>query len=347
MPSEARFTLRLRLEDVVALAFFLINFLMRLIFRGLERRNLSPADVLIIIPAVALVLAKELVHYFVAGKTHALEYSATSGAFARHYWGIVRDWLPFFFILLMYYSLWGDSTQILITQDRDAALIALDQKLFGFQASLALQRIVSRPLTAYMDTAYFFHLLNIPIVACFIYLKRTRRQFREMMSGLMVVCFFGLLGYLLVPAIGPMYTLRDRYTVPLDQSIPVFNHQVEFMDFARIKRDVFPSMHVAISFLLWLYAYRNSRRLFWVLSPFILSLWVSTVYLRYHYLIDVAAGLILAPLCYWLANFLFARFAKVPLHLALPATWAAHLPGLRRLGLETPQPERIKPRSQG
>jgi membrane-associated phospholipid phosphatase len=119
--------------------------------------------------------------------------------------------------------------------------------------------------------------------------------------------------------------------VPLDQSIPIFNRQVEFMDFARIQRDVFPSMHVAISFVVWLYAYRNSRRLFWIISPLILSLWVSTVYLRYHYLIDVLAGLALAPLCYWLSNFLFARFEEIPLHVALPAGWAERIPWLGRM----------------
>ena len=61
----------------------------------------------------------------------------------------------------------------------------------------------------------------------------------------MVVSFLGLLGYLLVPAIGPMYTLRNQYTVPLHQSIWMFNREVDFMDFARIRRDVFPSLHVA------------------------------------------------------------------------------------------------------
>ena len=48
MPNDHRLTVRLRLEDTVALVFFLINFSMRVIFRGLERRNVSPADVLVI-----------------------------------------------------------------------------------------------------------------------------------------------------------------------------------------------------------------------------------------------------------------------------------------------------------
>lgn len=334
MPSNPSPTIRLRLEDVIALAFFLINLGMRLVFRGLERHSLSPADVLIIIPAVALLMAKELVHYFWAGREHTHPSSDSPWQFARPYWEIVRDWFPFFIILLMYYSLWGDSTRLLTTHDRDSMLIAVDQRLFGFQASVAMQRLISPPLTAWMDFAYFYHVLNIPIVACFIYLMRPRRRFREAMTGLIVVCFFGFLGYLAVPAIGPMYTLRTQYTLSLDTPLALFNRQVEFMDFARIQRDVFPSMHVAISFVMWLYAYRNSRRLFWILSPLILSLWVSTVYLRYHYLIDVVAGMILAPLCYWLSNFLFAHLEEIPIRMTLPVSWGQRLPRLR-----APRPE--------
>jgi len=344
MSSNGPLTIRLRLEDVIALAFFLINLAMRLAFRGLEHHTLSPADVLIIIPAVALLMAKELVHYFWAGREDLHASSEAPWGFARPYWEIVRDWFPFFIILLMYYSLWGDSTRLLITHDRDNELIALDRKLFGFQASLALQRFITPSLTAWMDFSYFYHILNIPVVACFIYLRRPRRQFREAMTGLIVVCFFGFLGYLAVPAIGPMYTLRDQYTVPLDTSLALFNRQVEFMDYARILRDVFPSMHVAISFLMWLYAYRNSKRLFWLLSPLVLSLWVSTLYLRYHYLIDVVAGLILAPLCYGLSNFLFARFQEVPLRIALPAAWRQRLPLPRASEPEMDATEKLQER---
>src|SRR5208337_444080 len=94
---------------------------------------------------------------------------------------------------------------------------------------------------------------------------------------------------------------------------------------ARIHRDVFPSMHVAISFLVWLYALRNSRPLFWILSPRILSLWVSTIYLRYHYLVDVVAGLLLAPASFLLANWLFGRFGNLALPIPIPAPWADSL----------------------
>jgi membrane-associated phospholipid phosphatase len=325
MLSDGRVVFRLRLEDLVALTFFLITFAIRMLVQGFRQVEVSPADVLVIIPAVTLLIAKEIVHYFVVSRKADTSERSGVREFVHPYWEIVRDWFPFLVILMMYYSLWGDATHLLVTRDRDAELIALDQRLFGLQASVALQRIVSPPLTSWMEFAYAFHILNIPIVACFVYIRRSRYRFREMMSGVLVITFFGLLGYLLVPAIGPVYTLRDQFTVALSQPLGMVNRQIDFMDFARIKRDVFPSLHAGISFVVWLYAYRNSRRLFWILAPLVLSLWVSTVYLRYHYLIDVVAGLALAPLCFLLANWLFKHFGEVPISLALPRAWAVAL----------------------
>src|SRR6266513_4512665 len=75
-----QFTLHLRLEDLVALVFFLLTLAMKILFRELRRENVGPADVLIIIPAVSLLLAKELVHYFVAGRREPAAPAATEGS---------------------------------------------------------------------------------------------------------------------------------------------------------------------------------------------------------------------------------------------------------------------------
>ena len=325
MANNRRLIFHPRLEDLVALAFFVLSLGYHAVFRGAAHTSLSPADVLIIIPAMSLLLAKELIHYFVAGKQESPAASLDPRAFIRPYWEIIRDWFPFLVILLMYYSLWGDATHLLVKHDCDTALTALDQRLFGFQASVAIQRFITPKRTAWMEFAYFYHVLNIPLVGCFVYLWRPRARFREMMTGLMVVTFLGLIGYVLVPAIGPLYSMHQVYTVPLSQPIAIFNQQMAFMDLARIHRDVFPSMHVAISFLVWLYAWRNSRALFWALSPLVLSLWVSTIYLRYHYLIDVVAGLLLAPASFLLANWLFRRFKDLAITVPVPAEWAKKL----------------------
>ena len=64
----ARWVLRLRLEDLIALTFFLFTLALHVIVGGWRDAATNPADVLIIIPAMTLLLAKELVQYFVAPK---------------------------------------------------------------------------------------------------------------------------------------------------------------------------------------------------------------------------------------------------------------------------------------
>lgn len=325
MPNDGRVILRVRLEDAVALLFFFFYLALVVLFREFRGSITDPVSIMVVVPAVCLLLVKELVHYFVAGKEMRLDSPEGIWEFVRPYWSILHDWLPFFMLLFMYFSLWGNATHLVITHDRDPDLIAWDQRLFGFQASVALQRIVSPALTAWMEFAYSFHLPNIPIVACFLYIWRPRKRFREMVSGVLLVTAFGLMGYLLVPGVGPMYSLRDQFTVPLSQPFTLLSQQTDFVNFARVQRDVFPSLHVGISFVVWMYAYRNSKRLFWILSPFILSLWVSTVYLRYHYLVDVVAGLILAPLCFLLSNWLFMRYSEIKFPVWLPQAWAERI----------------------
>ncbi|HUY15435.1 MAG TPA: phosphatase PAP2 family protein [Terriglobia bacterium] len=321
MANNRRIRLNFRLEDAAALAFFIVFLAVEIIFSEVRGEGAKPADVLVIVPAVALLLAKEVIHYFVAGEETRVESTEDIRKFVRPYWNILRDWFPFLIILMMYYSLWGAATHLLVTHDRDAALLAWDRRLFGCEPSVALQHVISPLLTAWMEFAYSFHLYNIPIVACFIYICRPRQRFREMMFGLVLITLLGLIGYILVPAVGPLYALRNQYTVPLTQPLAIFSRQIDFMDYARISRDVFPSLHVGISFVVWLYAWRNSKALFWILSPFILSLWFSTVYLRYHYLIDCVVGFILAPLAYFVANWLFARFGEVSVTIPFPNRW--------------------------
>jgi len=299
-----------RLEDAIALTFFLFYLGVLCLLGWQGAHSVGPATQMVLVGVIGLFL-KEVFQQACSRQKYRVGDAGQWKEFAHPYWQIIRDWSPFLIILVMYYSLYGDATHLLVHHDRDAFLIGLDQKLFGFQASVALQRFISPALTSWMKFSYGMHLLYIPLVAGILYARRPHDRFRNMMCGLVMVCLFGFLGYLFVPAVGPMFSLQSQYTVPLIQHSALIGQQAAFMDFARIQRDAFPSMHVAISFLVWLYAAWNSRRLGWLLSPLIVSLWVSTVYLRYHYLTDCVAGLILAPLCFLLANWLFARFNEI------------------------------------
>ena len=57
-------------------------------------------------------------------------------------------------------------------------------------------------------------------------------------------------------------------------------------------------------------AWRFTRGLFVILLPLVLGLWVSTIYLRHHFVVDLLAGFALAPLAYVLAPKLDAWWAE-------------------------------------
>jgi membrane-associated phospholipid phosphatase len=62
---------------------------------------------------------------------------------------------------------------------------------------------------------------------------------------------------------------------------------------ARVPRDCFPSLHTANTFLVMLLVWRQARKLAWLYIPLGSSCIAATIYLRYHYTIDVMAGLVL------------------------------------------------------
>jgi membrane-associated phospholipid phosphatase len=66
-------------------------------------------------------------------------------------------------------------------------------------------------------------------------------------------------------------------------------------------RAAFPSLHAAVSLVAMIYAWRFLRTWFWILLPFCLGLWISTIYLRHHFVVDLIAGWALAPVAVWVA----------------------------------------------
>jgi membrane-associated phospholipid phosphatase len=63
-----------------------------------------------------------------------------------------------------------------------------------------------------------------------------------------------------------------------------------------------PSSHVAVTMVVFVFAYKYSRRLFYFLGPLILSLFIGTVWGRFHYLSDVIAGILVGLLSLYLAK---------------------------------------------
>jgi membrane-associated phospholipid phosphatase len=78
-----------------------------------------------------------------------------------------------------------------------------------------------------------------------------------------------------------------------------------------VTRDAFPSGHVDITVLTMLLAFKFKARIRWVILVLGLSLIFSTVYLRYHYVIDVIGGALFAIVTLYTWEFVESKVMRV------------------------------------
>jgi len=159
-----------------------------------------------------------------------------------------------------------------------------------------------------MSFAYGSYYFLPVVLALTLYLWNPKEDFDEAMFVLLFGYYISFIGYVLFPAIGPRYTLIPFQSVPLEASF--------LTDFVRDilnamehnKRDCMPSGHTQIALMLLYLSWRYKKILFCVLFPLVCGLILSTVYLRYHYVIDLMAGTALAILCVLVAPRLYKRW---------------------------------------
>ena len=202
---------------------------------------------------------------------------------------------PILFIILIYESL-GDLIHYL-HPDIDQRLIQIDFSIFGVHPTLWMQKWIVPWLTDLLSLAYISYYFIPVVLVAVLYLKPRRLEFDESIFILAFGYYVSFIGYILFPAIGPRYTMAHLYSVPLEGSF--------ITDFVRDilnalehnKRDCMPSGHTEIVLIILYLAHRYEKLLFYIFFPIICGLIFSTVYLRYHYVIDLFAGASIAIGC--------------------------------------------------
>jgi membrane-associated phospholipid phosphatase len=200
----------------------------------------------------------------------------------------------------------------------DAWLEQIDRLGIGTNLSLRLQPLVHPALTEFFSFCYllFFPYLLFSMIYYFCGEVELLKKF---VIGLFTIYGIGFLGYSLVPAAGPCLAMTGQFTVPLDGwRITKWNAAVVAGGSNGV--DVFPSLHCAISSFLLFFDRRHRPWRFRLYLVPAAGLWLSTIYLRYHYFIDVLCGFALAAFGLWLAR----RYPRNPAcGLPLPAARAA------------------------
>ena len=230
------------------------------------------------------------------------------------------DFLRHFYPILLYAPLYreiGELNQVFIPGYLDGFFIRLENQLFGCQPSiLFMEKLPYLPVSELFYMSYFSYYLMIAGVGLVLYTQDKRRfwHYVSLVSFVFYVCY---VIYIFLPVVGPRlfyapvpgFDQRQFSFYPLAfpaavQGGPFFQVMKLIYDYVETSGAAFPSSHVAIAICTLCFSWRFIPKIRWIHLVVVVLLWASTVFYRYHYVVDVFAGAltgaILIPLGKWL-----------------------------------------------
>jgi membrane-associated phospholipid phosphatase len=211
--------------------------------------------------------------------------------------------LPLATILVFYFNL-RPILPIINPATYDDALYRLDLAIFGLEPTLAIERFSTPRVVewfAFFYYSYFFFIASFIFVMIFTCDRDDRLA--SFATGLLLIVGVGHYVYTLVPGFGPYAYLAHEYRAPLEGGTFYFM-VLDTVSKAGPMRDIFPSLHTALPSFLCLFAWRHfphRPRVAAVATIFAANIILATVVLRWHYAVDVLAGLLLAVTAFMLA----------------------------------------------
>ncbi|MEO6325541.1 MAG: phosphatase PAP2 family protein [Thermoanaerobaculia bacterium] len=227
---------------------------------------------------------------------------------------IVQDFYIAAAVVVIFDSL-GPLIRAVNPRDKDAWLIAFDRALFGFDPTVALARFATPLLSDVLTFCYALYYFHPIILGGLLYADDRRagrtgqdRTFRRFAFVIVAVFYVSYVGYFLMPAIGPRFTIPHAAPLPRGMVAESIDRTLNFLE--RNKRDCFPSGHTMVVTAVLLEGARRSRKTFLGFLPFAIGLVAATVYGRYHYVADVLAGALLAVVTVPAASWLLAKLDR-------------------------------------
>lgn len=196
------------------------------------------------------------------------------------------------------FSLFKAIRQYWIATPADAALFELDRTLWGGislpEHFFRLERIW---LSELLSGAYFCFYFVVLLPVIWFSIRRREHEAKSFFFGLSYLYLIGFAGYLLVPAGGPYMAFPELFPYPVHGG-PMTAFLTARVAEGITGMDVFPSLHSGITlfvagFFLTARSRPGYRAVSSLLLPIVAGVILATVYLRYHYGIDLVAGLLL------------------------------------------------------
>jgi hypothetical protein len=181
----------------------------------------------------------------------------------------------------------------------DAQLYWMDVHVLHFEPSLFTDRFSTPLLTEWFAFFYFSYFFLIVVhVLPLVYFSRRTKLLAEFALGVLLCFGIGHVLYMIVPGYGPVRELAGQYRTALPEGfwMRLVNDAVRT---GGAQKDIFPSLHTAIPVYLALFSFHHRDKLpfryTWpIVAFFAANIVIATMFLRWHWLIDVVAGLVLS-----------------------------------------------------
>jgi PAP2 superfamily len=201
-------------------------------------------------------------------------------------------------ILASYFQL-RDVLPVVSPWADDAQIYAFDRHVFGFEPALWLDRYVGPATTEWFAFFYFLYFLILAVhVLPMLFLVGDVEIIGRFAVGLLLVFLTAHLLYMAVPGWGPYWYLGGAFHHELHGGF-FWRLVREAVDAGGAQKDIFPSLHTAGPTFVAIFSFRERKALpfkyTWpVIAFFATQIIIATMFLRWHYLVDVVAGVILA-----------------------------------------------------
>ncbi len=211
--------------------------------------------------------------------------------------------------LIWFYEISGSQIHLFFPVFFDRAFLTIENAIFPVHPTIWLQQFDNPFLVEWMMFGYVFYLLLIPITASWLYFRNKKAESNHLVLSLMITFFLCYIGFILLPVEGPRFAIKDQYSVIFHGYL--FKSLADLIERnAMLHGGCFPSAHCAAATVMLLLSFKYDKKLFYWICPIIITLYISTVYGRYHYPLDVIGGMITAvigirlsyPLTAWWTN---------------------------------------------
>ena len=168
---------------------------------------------------------------------------------------------------------------------------------WGMGADGWVHALMGHPAWTDFFSAVYLALFAWMVGYAFHYAYISQRHQQRFMMGFVLIYVGGFMGYVLCPATGPRYAFPEEWAwLSGGLLYAACNRAVAGMG---AKLDVFPSLHAALSTYLVTWQFRfHPRNLCWGV-PLLICIWLSTIFLGFHYAPDLLAGALLGFGSFW------------------------------------------------